>query len=129
MNDIENGMLVDAAAHDVQQHEPQGMRCYVCGGVYPPGWLIPIDGKLVCEECELGYFRSRVDDYKADFIAAHENEFYREYWWDDLPKELKLSYIKEAYQREKIGEYFPELERDFCLDDPDWAAFMRDELS
>lgn len=76
------------------------VKCFCCHGDVPASDAVEIGGELICNDCVEDYCNGYIDDYGADFIAAHEDEFYINWWFDNLPKSDKIKALKEAYQRD-----------------------------
>ena len=108
--------------------ETRMAACTRCGDEFPECDLMPLDGHFVCENCIKDKCDEHADELREDFIAAHEAEFYLDYWWAYLPQEDRLRLAKQAYQAEAGEVGLPELEGDFCVDHEDWLSFAEGEL-
>lgn len=103
--------------------------CALCRDEFPACDLTPMDGRFVCESCLKDACDAHADGLRADFIAAHEAEFYLDYWWADLSREEQLRLTKQAYRTEAGEAGLPDLERDFCTDHEDWPTFAKERLA
>lgn len=138
---LENGMLIDAARYDVQQREPQMVKCCHCNELVPAYDTVQIGGKTVCGDCLhdycndqydlLGgeYLRENADRYEQDeHIPLASDDLFLNWWFANLERSDRLHILKRTYALERAihGAYYPEWERDYCVNANDWENFVQE---
>lgn len=128
---IENGMLVGAAAYDLQQQRPPMARCSVCGKYIPAVDTREILSSTVCEDCEEGFLEGYVKDFAQNY-ATSEPDFFVKYWLESLEPEDRQAILEQAYWRFRVSpeshRFAVQLEREFARDNiTDFIEFLEED--
>lgn len=130
---IENGMIVGAESYDPQCREVAQGKCAHCKQTVPVYELTEFaNGERVCRDCEAAYLRLNGADFVEEYIEKHQEEYYREWWWNGLDEEERIKNIRFVYlARFLTSDEQTELAKDrvnFCKESDDFLQFVRGRL-
>ena len=128
---IENRMLIGAAAYDLQQQPTPIARCSVCGEYLPAVDTREILSYTVCEDCMGEFLEGYVKDFSQSY-AASEPDFFVKYWLASLEPEERQAILGQAYQRFRAApeshSFAVQLEHEFARDNlTDFIEFLEDD--
>lgn len=109
-------------------------KCCCCRDDVPESEIVKISGEYICNDCFRDYCSRYINDYGVDFIAGNEEDFYMDWWFNNLPKADKIKALKEAYSQQKsradmLGNpEFKDMETEFCRESDGFQDFVRERL-
>ena len=130
---IENGMIVGAESYDPQCREPQKGYCVQCRQMVPVYELTEFaNGERVCGDCEAAYLRLNGADFVEPYIEEHQEEYYREWWWDNLTpsqqlREIKIVYLAQILKPSDADDLAVD-KFEFCEESDDFLQFVREKM-
>lgn len=130
---LENGMIVGADRHDPQQQDQELFRCCKCGEMVTFDEITSFSsGDDVCKDCLSDYLREHDADFVDPYISEYEKYYLMDWWWAGLDDNQKLEIVRQAYK----NHYAPECKQkemvrdrqEFCREDPDFPAYVKEHL-
>lgn len=139
-------VIPDQRVAPLEEQEMEMVRCMVCKEEVPVCYALKIGDMDVCEDCEASFYQNQASPgqcgaayilegetryLKNQRLAADSDELFYNWWLRGLEKQDRLRILKTAYEAEKTSNsmaYYPDWEKDFCLESPDWKAFVNDRI-